>query len=312
MSDSETDARVESRTPEREERSPDGREAQPDDERLELAARAELLAAENRRLRTEYARLRRTRYRQTALGLAGLGLLAALAGYVLPDGREVLFALAATGLFGGLLTYTLTPGRFVAADVGERIYAAAARNGAAIADALGVDGASVYLPGSDEREGTAGRLYLPQRAGDDLLAELTGRAERDELASLTGPFVTDRDRRGLILEPTGGPLYREFERDLVDTPESSPTELASQLADAIVEGFELADAATPDVDVADGRATVAVTGSALGDVDRFDHPIASLLAVGFAAGLERPVSLEVTPGDDRADWLVTCRWQPEE
>jgi len=63
------------------------------------------------------------------VGLALVGVGAALGAVVFPDGREVLFALAAVGLFGGVLTYYLTPGTFVAADVvGERIYAAMAAN----------------------------------------------------------------------------------------------------------------------------------------------------------------------------------------
>ncbi|WP_255193456.1 hypothetical protein [Natronobeatus ordinarius] len=316
MSESDADSRGE---PSAAEDATDEQPPEAADDAAEATAQVELLAAENRRLRSQYARLRQARYRRTALGLAFLGGLAALGGLLLPDGREVLFALAATGLFGAVLTYSLAPGRVVAADVGERIHAAAATNGAAIADALGLADEHVYLPTTDTGGvGDAARLYVPQQAGDDLLEALSTPADRDGLEDrrgledVTGPFVTDDERRGLVLEPTGGPLYREFERELVDDLESTPVGLTTQLADALVEGFELADAATPDVDAGDGRATVALTGSVLGDVDRFDHPIASFLAVGLAAGLERPVSLEIAPGDDRADWLVTCRWVPEE
>lgn len=95
---------------------------------LEQTARAELLAEENRRLRAEYARTQQTRYRRTAYGLAALGVLAVLGGLLFPNARGVLFALGGTGLFGGLLTLYLTPGQFVAADVGERVYAAMAAN----------------------------------------------------------------------------------------------------------------------------------------------------------------------------------------
>ena len=265
---------------------------------LEHAARAELLAAENERLRAEYARARQSQYRRTALGLVLVGAVAALAAVLFPDGREVLFALAAVGLFGGVLTYYVTPESFVAADVGERIYAAMAANEAAIAGELGLGDDRVYVPVDD---GVGVSLYVPQRATD----------EPPGPDDVTGPILTEPDHRGLALEPTGAALFAEFERVLTGELATAPEPLATQLADGLVEQFELAGGADPDADLAAGRVTVAITGSAFGDVDRFDHPIASFLAVGFVAGLERPIRLEVTPGDDRADWLVTCRWDDE-
>lgn len=266
------------------------------DDRLELAARAELLERENRRLRAEYARARQSQYRRTAAGLGLVGICTAVAAILVPANRDVLFALAAVGLFGGVLTYYLTPGSFVTADVGERIYAAMATNEAAIADELGLSDDHVYLSTDD----TAGaRLHVPQRTTDTVPDELDG------------PILTDPDHRGLVLEPTGAALFAEFERALTDELATAPAPLATQLADGIVEQFELAGSAEPDVDPAASRVTVAVTDSAFGDIDRFDHPIASFLAVGFAAGLERPIRLEIVPGDERSDWLVTCRWDAD-
>ncbi|MDS0475729.1 hypothetical protein [Natrinema sp. 1APR25-10V2] len=265
------------------------------DDRLALAARAELLEEENRRLRAEYARTRQSQYRRTAAGLALVGGLAALGGLVFPNGRTVLFALAATGLFGGVLTYYLTPGTFVAADVSARVYAALAANEAAITDALGLGDDRIYLPGTDVR------LYVPQRATDDL----------PTADDLEGPIQTDPAHRGLVLEPTGATLFEEFERALTADLATAPAPLATQLADGLVEQFELAGSAESNIDVDSGRVTVAVDNSVFGDVDRFDHPIASFLAVGFATGLERPIRLEVTPGDERAEWLVTCRWDAD-
>ncbi|WP_126663191.1 hypothetical protein [Haloterrigena salifodinae] len=270
-------------------------EATTDDDRRELAAQVELLADENRRLREEYVRARQSRYRATAIGLAAIGIVAALGSIAFPDAREVLVALGATGLFGALLTYYLTPSRFVAADVGERVYTASTANVAAIGDELGLRDERVYLPG----ETAPARLYVPQHADYSL---------PDERA---GPIVVDDDSRGLLLEATGAELFRPFERALTGDPAADPAPLAAQLTDGLVEQFELARSAESDVDAGDGRATIAVSDSAFGPIDRFDHPIPSFLAVGFAAGLERPVRLEIAPGDDRADWLITCRWDLE-
>ncbi|MFC6769180.1 hypothetical protein [Natrinema soli] len=270
-----------------------------DEDPLEPAARAELLAAENKRLRTEYVRARQSQYRRTAAGLALVGVVTALGAVAFPDGREVLFALAAVGLFGGVLTYYLTPGTFVAADVGERIYAAMAANEAAIAGELGLGDDRIYVPAGEPVDA---HLYVPQQSTDELPTP-------DEL---DGPFLTEPDHRGLSLEPTGGTLFEGFERALTEELATAPAPLATQLADGLVEQFELAAGAEPDVDVQSGRVTVAITASAFGAVDRFDHPIASFLAVGFVIGLGRPIRLEVTPGDERSDWLVTCRWDDDD
>lgn len=262
-----------------------------DDEDGELAAQVELLAAENRRLRTEYARARQSRYRHTALGLGAIGSVAALGGLLFPDGQEVLFALAATGLFGAVLTYYLTPGRFVAGEVGERVYAPMAGNEAAIADDLGLTDDRLYLP-----RGGSADLFVPQRPGSELPE------------ARAGPIVTEEGSRGLLLETTGSGLFTEFEHSLAGDLATAPAPLGTQLADGLVEGFELVESAEPDADPEGDRLTVAITDSAFGDVDRFDHPVAAFVATGVATGLDRPVALEVRPGDDRHDWLVTCRW----
>ncbi|ELZ11170.1 hypothetical protein C479_07673 [Halovivax asiaticus JCM 14624] len=257
----------------------------------ELAAQVELLADENARLRETYANAKRARYRRTALGLAGVGMLAVVGGLTVPAGRDVLFVLGATGLFGALLTYVLTPERFVAASVGERIYGALATNHAALIDELGLRSEPRYLPGTSS---VAPKVFVPQRAST---TSPTGE---------TGPIVTDEDHRGLLLEPTGAELYTAFAEASPADPATTPAPLAGQLAEAVVDQFELARTIEPDVD--GDRVTFAVTDAAFGPLDRFDHPIPSFLAVGLAASRGRPVRLTVYPGDDRADWLVTCWW----
>ncbi|WP_252699671.1 hypothetical protein [Natronosalvus vescus] len=264
-------------------------------EETDLLAQFELLRDENRRLRAEYARARQVTYRRTALGMGGMGLLAVAGGLVFPAAREVLVIIGATGLFAALLTYYLTPERFVAADVGERVYTAAAQNHAAIATALGLRETYHYIPVAD-----SSRLFVPLHADASVPDDVTDR----------GPFHLETDDRGLLLDTSGGHLFQEFERALAGDLASTPTALASQLCDGLVEQFELATAATPDVSPAEGRVTVAIDESAFGDVNRFDHPIPSFLATGFAIGLERPVRVEIEGGEETT-WLVTCRFETD-
>jgi len=286
MTTNDTEHRVES----------DGAGGAEAEQALDAAARAELLEEENRRLRAEYARSRKAEYRRIAYGLAAIGLVGLVGGLLFPAGREVLFAFGFTGLFGSVLTLYLSPTQVVAADVGERVYAAMAANDAALATQLGLGADHVYVPG----EGKPAHLFVPQDDG----------SEPPELGE--GPIVVAEEHRGLLLETTGAYLFEEFERALSGDLATEPGPLATQLADAGVEQFELATSTDADVDAAGGRATFRLSGSAFGDVDRFDHPLASFLGSGFAAGLDRPVSLEVDSGGEYADWLVTCRWSVED
>ncbi|WP_458207713.1 hypothetical protein [Haladaptatus sp. NG-SE-30] len=271
----------------------------------DLAAQIELLAEENRRLREEYVRARQTTHRRTAIGLLAVGVLAVLGAFALPGSRTVLLALGGTGLFGGILTFYLTPERYVSAGTGERIYAAFAETGDRLVSDLGLQDDRVYAPAQTTDDASSGvRLFVPQHS-----EYVVPNPKR--LAAL---FVVAENEfeRGVSLPPTGDGLHREFEASMVDEVAEHPAVLATQLADALVESFELAESATTDADPDGGRVTVAVAGSVYGSVDRFDHPIVSFLAVGMAAELDSPVTTEVTTdSDDRADVLVTCEWDSD-
>jgi hypothetical protein len=266
----------------------------------ELAARIELLEAENRRLREEYARARRSNYRRTAFGMGAIGAVALLGALAFPANATVLVSLAAIGFFGALLTYYLTPERFVAATVGEGVYAATAENGDAIVGELGLSERRRYLPReAATREAT---LYVPQD-GDDPLPDAD---------ALDSTFVVGEDgARGLALRPVGGALFTEFERALAGPLAGEPGPLADQLADGLTAEFELADAVVPDLEESGSGCAFGIDGSAFGAVDRFDHPIASFLAVGLAVGLDQPVDVEVTGGGDRFGHRVACSWEPD-
>lgn len=272
-----------------------------DETRDELEARIEVLTEENRRLHEEYVRARRTQYRRTALALVGVGVLATVFGMIFPASRTVLFALGGTGVFAGLLTYYLTPEQFIAADVGRDIYDAHSATGTALVDELGLEDARTYVPVAD---GTSpARLFVPQHSDYTL-------PDNDALISLF--VVTDHDReRGVAVSPTGGPLFQEFERVLSDKLRPDPAILTDQLTDALTEQFELVERTQTNVDLDSGRATVGVSGSVYGPVNQFDHPVASFLGVGMAAGLDQPVTVSVTDTvDDRVDFLITCSWEP--
>ncbi len=265
------------------------------EEELEETARIALLEAENRRLRQVYARSQRTQYRRTAIGLAVLGALAAVGGLVLPESQAVLFALAGIGWFGAVLTYSVTAAPFVPARLADHLYDPLAANQAAIATVLGLQEDRVYVPTDTDSV----RLFVPH--GPDSTPPSTA----------SNPILTDPPHRGLFLETTGSGLFEAFEASLTDGPATDPAALGQQLASGLVDALELVGGATSTVDAAAGQATVTITDSTLEDVDRFDHPVASFLAVGFARTLDRDVHLEVTARADRTEWVVTCRWEPE-
>jgi hypothetical protein len=274
-------------------------EADPDDAEPEAGADLDRLRAENERLRREYARAKRTTHRRTAIGFLALGLLALGGAALFPDLQTVLVALGGTGLFGGVLSWYLTPERFVAASVGERVYAALADSQSALVTDLGLSETRVYVPVA----GDTVRLFVPQYAEYEL-------PERDALDPL---FVIPRTERarGVALVPTGATLAEEFETIRSGPLATEPAELATQVSDALVDGFELAESATTD-GTGTERFSVGITGSVYGQHDRVDHPIISFLAVTAAQALDAPVTTEVTTGDDRYDFVVTCRWESVE
>jgi hypothetical protein len=265
----------------------------PDPEQLE--AELAMLRDEHDRLRREYVRARQSQYRNTALWLGILGVLAVGAGVVVPEQSTILFALGGTGLFSAVLTYYLTPEQFVPATVGERVHRAHTDNQAALIDELGLQDDRLYVPTPEAP--TPARLFVPQQAASEC-------PDPDALEQLL--VVTDDPaHRGVAFSPTGGALYEEFEATVTGTPATEPSRLATQLADAVVETFELAESATVDTDREGDRIAVRVTEPVYGRLDDPDHPIVSVLATGLAAGLETTVSVSVEEPDD-AGGLVVC------
>ncbi|WP_435196333.1 hypothetical protein [Natronomonas sp. EA1] len=277
-------------------RRPDDAEADPEepldgepDAEL-LQARIDALEAENDRLREQYATAQRSRYRKSALGLFVVGGVAALAAFIFPAAADVLFALAAVGAFGGVLTLYLTPERFVPASAAERVYAAYATSESELSAALGLSTTRTYVPTDGEQPA---RLFIPQHADAPVPAA----------DAITDPLVATAETRGRTLVPTGATLFDAVESTFTGGIADEPRTIADQLADALTEGFELADRV--ETDLAAGRATFAVSGSAFDE--GFDTPPASLIGVGFAVGLDEPVEVELSEAED-AEFAVTVRF----
>lgn len=268
------------------------------DESDRLRAQLITLRAENRRLRQEYSRAKQSQHRRTAVGFVIIGSVALLGALLFPEERTVLLALGATGVFGAVLTSFLTPERFIPATVGELVYGTAAENLAHLIAALGLQDERIYVP-VDTAEDISVRLFVPQQSAYDI----------PDSNALDDLFVLpdQRSERGLSVHPTGAPLFDELRSTLDVDLSDSPAILCQQVADTLVETFEIVDSLSTDV--SDGQLTVSVIGSAYGDVDRFDHPIGSMFATALATQLSTPVELEVRDADNRAEALVVCRWE---
>jgi hypothetical protein len=264
-------------------------------DRPTLVAQLDLLQEENRRLREEYARTQQSHYRRTAVGLLFFGVLAIGGGYIFPAARATLFALGATGLFGALLTYYLTPETFISINVGEAIYGVLAKNSSALSNDLGLS-SPIYIPRNQSNDV---RLFIPQAGKEPPKTSIP-----DETILEPG-FVISEESRGLVFVPVGDALFDEFERSMSGSLAETPQLLAEQLADGLVEQFELVDGTS--ITVQQARVTIGISGSAYGEEGRFDHPVSSFLATGFARAFDMPTETIVTDPEGRRGIAVTVR-----
>ncbi|QLH76861.1 hypothetical protein HZS55_05880 [Halosimplex rubrum] len=262
-----------------------------------------VLREENERLRAEYVRARQSQYRQSATTLVLVGVLVLAAGAVVASARTVLVALGGTGVFLGVLIYFLTPEQFISASVGEAVYASLARNESQAVTELGLTDERVYVPrGAGESGGVSDvRLFVPQHPEYEVPAE----------AALDDRFVVvdDPKGRGMALRPSAADLYADLEDAVSGEPSEEVGELARELSDALVEEFELVESAWAET-VGESRVAVRVSGSAMGGVDRFDHPVASLLGVSVARAVEEATAAETV--EDGDEFVVTCSWMVDE
>jgi len=218
---------------------------------------------------------------------------------VVPAARQVLLAFAGIGLFTAVLTYGLSEGSFIESGTANectgRVRTTSRRSWR-------------------RWTWTTSGFTFPVRTPETAAFGYSFRSNVDRcFREPADGSVVDPSGRGLLLEPTGAGLYDEFREALAEPLASTPEPLAEQLTDALLRRFEFVAAADPVVHVGERRVTVAVSEGAFGPIGRFDeHPVASFLAVGFAAGLEREIVLEVSAGADPGAWLVSCRWDTED
>lgn len=265
----------------------------------ELAAQIDILVSENKRLRRLLAERQRSRYRQTAIALIGVGIVCGAAGTLVSEAAPVLFALAGTGVFGGVLTYFLTPERFITADIGQRVYEATAQSFDRICADLGISGRRIYIPVAPADRNVSKSnswLFIPQSEETTI----------PTAAAIDSAFVVEDDARGLTVQPTGSELFTSFEESLTESLGDSPDTLCAQLSDALVEDLELAKSIEYETAPDEGRVSMRFSEILYGNATQFDHPIVSLVAVGLATGLQVPIETTITDTDPLS---VTFRWE---
>ena len=257
----------------------DATESSDPSERItELEALIDVLRTENNRLRTDYARARKVSHRKTALALAAIGVMAVLGGVMLPDVRPVLFVTGAIGLFGGVLTWFLTPARVVPVSVGESVYDAATTTLAGLRDELGLQAITVYVPVGDRTRG-----FIPR----DREFELP--------ENVAHAFPNDTDgSQGLSFAPSGQQLTREVDRIRTTKTPDTALDAIEQIADSLVEHFEVADRIAVEKEAEFQKFTVSVDKPAFGSLTRLDHPIVSALACAAAQAVDEPVVINST------------------
>jgi hypothetical protein len=267
-------------------------------DRQTLEAELEVLREENRRLRDSYARAKRTTFRRTAVGFFAVGGLSLIAALLFPTLQTVFIAFGGTGVFAGIVTFYLTPERFVSESVSEAVFTTLGDVEQHLVRELELQTEAVYVP-TPSRPETNARLFVPQHVEHVI-------PDTERLGEL---FVTGavQAEQGVSLPPTGDRLYTEFERTLSGELDDDPGMIATQLTAALTEQFELVDDTTIEIDDGEQHASIAVDNPAFGDIYQLDHPVVSLLAVGFATGLGRPVAVE-TRDDDRFSGVVTVSW----
>jgi hypothetical protein len=180
-------------------------------------------------------------------------------GLAVPEFETLLFIWGGTALFVALLLQFVMGGSTLSAAVTSDIYTTMAGNARRASSV------------ADRKQGTAdGHRYVPDADGVTVV-------------------VDDRefDAVGQRLLATGDDL----------TLEGAVGDLLSVLFDVLINELELATRLTATTD--EELVTVTVIGSRIESTELFDHPIASVIGVGLAQGLDTPVAVETAREDEQ-------------
>lgn len=257
------------------------------------------LVEENERLRAERADgVRDARFRRAAGVLLGLSVALAVVGGLLSGLRTVAVSLAGIGLFTSVLLYFTSAGRFVPLGTAERVAAPLLESREALVYEFDLVDEEVYVPTSADPP-EASVLALPSGADVPPVTAL----EAPVIDAAAGGSPSED---GLAFRPSGGSLFVDYAPRLSVGGEERPADLAAELAEAVVEEFEIADDVEVEVEADDGIIRVDVEGVDYGLLSRFDHPVISFLGTGLAVTLRRPVRVEERLSlDDRGSERVS-------
>lgn len=151
-----------------------------------------------------------------------------------------------------------------------------------------------------------GDTAVPASVVSDVYTTMAANSDRDRDPNAPQRYVPDDG--GVRLdgrEPVGERLLARVDADT--DPATAPSERAAQLVDALVNHLEIADHAAATV--REDGATVTVRSRIATD-ERRDHPVVSVVGVGLAGALDRPVVVETGGEGDGLE--LTCRWDAGE
>jgi len=224
------------------------------------------------------------RARQSAYGFIFLGLVSTVGGLLEWNTQMavVLVAVGATFFFGGIVTFTLGSKRYLITSVHQSICWDLSENLERLIESYDLQKTLVYLPRTGAAEPPV--LFVPKHPDHQLPKGI-------EVDSL---FVESHNKRaeGIVLRPAGATLFDRFESMLEGEIGETLDDLTRQLSDGLIEGFELVDRIRTDVHPEEDVVEFEIVGDIHDSSQGYENPVQSFVAVGLAAGLETPITVE--------------------
>lgn len=254
------------------------------------------LEEENARLRSQVSSTTKRRRAAATFFLVAIGLFGATWQY--PAQRTILIALAGTSLFGSILIVGLEPDRKIPSIVIQSVLESVGSDRTELIAKLGFDGSVRYVPRPD---GGAGLRVGSTHNHTDGLPNM-----------LDSKLIERDDSSELSLTPVGNTLLRQLEANAGELPDDVRSALPT-LYQGVTELFRLADTVeTSNYEDSEespyNKLTIRISGIVVGDPTVIDSPVISLIGVGIANVVDRPVTAETTVTDNE-NTLVTFRWK---